>query len=225
MERARRRWIRLHDEITISIEQRIEELCKKLQLAREEKQILQEELATVKHRTYLWVYLVFAVIEEAVFLTRADLRTSIRNMPHTVEEAYEKILRRSCDPDKARKILHIIVAADRPLQLVEMAGALAFRRESHECHEDLERDLVSPDRLHVAIREACGLFVIIQDSQIFLLHQTAREFLLRLGPILLSKFALHHLEWQHSLDLRESHRLLAAICIGYLLFTNFKGPE
>ncbi len=116
-------------EITMSIEQRIEELCKKLQFAREEKQILYEELATVKHRTYLWVYLVFAVIEEAaVFLSRADLRASIRNMPHTVEEAYDKILRRSYDPDKARKILHIIVAADRPLRLTEMAGALAFRR-------------------------------------------------------------------------------------------------
>ncbi len=37
--------------------------------------------------------------------------------------------------------------------------------------------------------------------------------------------AVRSLSWQHSLDLRESHRLLAEICIGYLLFTDFKGPD
>ncbi|KAI1746734.1 ankyrin repeat-containing domain protein [Xylaria castorea] len=169
-------------EITISIQQRTEELGKRLRLTEEEKDIVKGELATFRHRTYLWVHLVFAVIEEAIFLSKSDLRTSIRNLPRTVEEAYDNILRKSHDPDKARKILHIIVAVDRPLLLTEMAAVLAFRGESHRCHEDLYRDRLSPDRLYNAMRETCGLFVIVQDSQVYLLHQTAREFLVRLPP-------------------------------------------
>ncbi|KAM0813708.1 hypothetical protein AB5N19_13707 [Seiridium cardinale] len=210
---------KIADEISITINQRIEELCERLQLSIHEKQILQEELATVENRTYLWVHLVFPVIETAVFLSKSDLLASIRNLPRTVEEAYDNILGKSQHPVKAKKILHIVVAADRPLNLTEMAAVLAFQK-SHRLHEDLERDLVSPERLHVMIREACGLFVVIQDSRVFLLHQTAREFLIQTS-LELSEVRSPS-EWRHSLDLKESHRLLSEICIRYLLLADFE---
>ncbi|KAI0539343.1 hypothetical protein GGR58DRAFT_512395 [Xylaria digitata] len=192
-------------------EQRIEQLCKRLRLSLEEKQILHDELTTV----------VFAAIEEAVYFRKGDLRTVIRNLPPTVEEAYNDILCKSYDPDKARNILHIIVAADRPLYLKEMAAVLAFQGEIHRCHEDLRRDLPSLDRLRTAIRETCGLFVVIQDSQVFLLHQTAREFLIQLSPKLPGARP-PSLEWQHSFNLQESHRLISEICIRYLLLAGLK---
>lgn len=185
-------------EITITIKQRIDELCKKLQLSLEEKQILQEEFAAVNHRTYLWTHLVFESIKDAALLSKHDLRASIRDLPHTVEEAYNKILRKSHDLAKARKILHIVVAADRPLRLEEMAAVLALR-DSHRSHKDLEQDILSSDRLHIAIRKTCGLFVVIRNSEIFLLHQTAREFLVRL-PTISPKVRSPSLEWQHLLD-------------------------
>ncbi|KAI1165872.1 hypothetical protein F5B18DRAFT_660161 [Nemania serpens] len=202
---------KIAQEITICIEQRIEELCKRLKLTREEAQILYEELAAGSHRTYLWVHLQY------------DLRNSIRNLPRTVEEAYENILRKSRDPEKARKILHIVVAAERPLHLREIAAVLAFRGENHLCHKDLDQDLLSLDHIRMAIRENCGLFVVIQDSQVFLLHKTAREFLVQL-PVEISDVRLPSLTWQHSLDPKESHLLLSEICIRYLLLAEFKGP-
>ncbi|KAI0102598.1 hypothetical protein GGR51DRAFT_527041 [Nemania sp. FL0031] len=214
---------KISQEITVSITQRIEELCKRRRLTREEKHILYDELTTGGHRTYLWIHLIFAVIEDTVFLSKYDLRTSIRNLPRTVEEAYESILLKSPEPEKARKILHVIVAADRPLDLTEMAVVLAFR-EDHRCRGCLRRDLLSPDHLRIAIRETCGLFVVIQDSQIFLLHQTAREFLVRL-PTESSLTRSPSFKWKHSLDLEESHRLLAQICIGYLLLANFEEDD
>ncbi|KAI0546418.1 ankyrin repeat-containing domain protein [Xylaria curta] len=210
-------------EITIVIQQRIEELGKRLQISNEERERLKDELAAVVNRTYLWVYLVFAVIEEAVFLTKGDLRTSIRNLPKTAEEAYDNILRKSHDPENARKILQIIVAADRPLLLTEMAAVLAFRKESHRCHEDLDRDILSPDRLYTAIRETCGLFVVVQDDQVYLLHQTAREFLVQSSPKS-SGIRSPSLEWKHTLNLKQSHRLLSEICIRYLLLADFERP-
>ncbi|KAJ2978764.1 hypothetical protein NUW58_g7392 [Xylaria curta] len=206
---------KIAQEITLVIKQRVEELAKRLQLIIEEKQILHEELAVVGHRTYLWVYLVFDVIERAVWLTKDELRATIRNLPRTVEEAYNDILLKSSDPDKAKYILHIIVAADRPLYLTEMVTVLTFQAENQRCYKNLEEATIPPNRLRDTIRETCGLFVVIQDSQIFLLHQTAREFLVRLVPNLPGVFS-PSLEWQHSLDLKESHRLLSEICIKYL---------
>ncbi|KAI1356045.1 hypothetical protein F5Y01DRAFT_301593 [Xylaria sp. FL0043] len=174
-------------------------LYTRLKLTMEEKQILYDEL----------VALVLATIEEAVFLTKGDLRANVRNLPRTAEEAYNNILRKSRSPDKARKILQIIVAASRPLYLAEMAAVLAFRGKSHRSCADPEHDLPDLNRLHTAIRETCGLFVIVRSSQIFLLHQTAREFLVRL-PSSSFEVCPSSLEWQY------------LICIGYLLLDNLR---
>ncbi|KAI1181596.1 hypothetical protein F5B17DRAFT_444884 [Nemania serpens] len=209
----------IEKEITLSIQQRIEVL----KITEQEKQVLREEFPTSGHRTCLWIHLVFAAIEEAVFLTKHDLRNFIRNLPGTVEEAYERILRRSHDPKKAKRIMHVVVAAYRPLRLSEMAAVLAFRGKSHQCHEDLERDLLSLDNLRIAIRENCGLFVVIQDEKVFLLHQTAREFLVQL-PSQLPGGRSSSSKWHHSLDLEESHGLLSEICIRYLLLDDFQDP-
>ncbi|KAI1278295.1 hypothetical protein F5Y07DRAFT_406966 [Xylaria sp. FL0933] len=212
---------KIAQEIAISIKQRVEELYTRLKLTMEEKQILYDELVAVGNRTYLWVELVLATIEEAVFLTKGDLRANIRNLPRTAEEAYNNILRKSHSPDKAKKILQIIVAASRPLYLAEMAAVLAFRGESHRSCADLEHDLPDLNRLHTAIRETCGLFVIVRNSQIFLLHQTAREFLVRL-PSSSFEVCPSSLEWQYSVDINESHYLLSEICIRYLLLDDFR---
>jgi ankyrin repeat domain-containing protein 50 len=211
---------KIAQEIIISIKQRTEEICRKLQFSMEEKQILQEELAAVDNRTYLWVHLVFAVIEEAVLLNKDDLRASIRALPHTVEEAYDKILCKSQDPVKTKKILQIVVAADRPLRLTEMAVLLAFQ-QGHRCHKHLEQGLLPPDYLHRQIREACGLFITVKDSEIFLLHQTAKEFLLSTSPVP-SESHSHSLKWRHSLDPKESHSLISDVCIRYLLLTDLE---
>lgn len=211
---------KIEQEISIVISQRTETLCKMLQLGMEEKQILQTELAAIHHRTYLWVHLVFAALEDAILLNREDLRASIRNLPQTVEDAYDKILCKTRDPHRARKILHIVVGADRPLSLLEMAAVLAYRA-SHRCHKDLEEDMLSIKHLPDTIREACGLFIVIQDSRVFLLHQTAREYLVKLQPVPLESHSTT-LEWRHSFHLADSHRLLANICTRYLLFSDFE---
>ncbi|KAK8001186.1 hypothetical protein PG991_013408 [Apiospora marii] len=209
-------------EINIVIKRRVSELGKRHKLQPEDAQMLEGEITSVKQRTYLWCHLVFAAMEDAIFFSKADMRAKIHELPHTVEEAYDGILRRSSDPKRAKKILHIIVAADRPLRLAEMAEALAFQADRHKDHAELARDLPPPDRLQAAIRDACGLFVVVQGSEIFLIHQTAREFLIRSRPASSSPRIQSSLEWKHSLDPAESHHILSDICIKYLLLPDFK---
>lgn len=214
---------KISHEIDIVIGARLQELKARLKLLDEEIRVLRDELTTVHNRTYLWVYLVFDVMKKEVAFTKGDLRASIRNLPKTVEAAYDKILRRSLHSSRARKVLHIVVAAERPLSLPEMAVALAIT-ENHRSYSELEGNLLLPDRLHHTVREACGLFVVIKDSRVYLLHQTAKEFLVRRSSSEIARTSQDSLEWQHSLCPLESNRIVSEICIWYLLFTNFQEP-
>ncbi|KAK5637613.1 hypothetical protein RRF57_013328 [Xylaria bambusicola] len=163
---------KIEQEIAICINQRTEDICKYHQLSLEEKKIIQDELAAVKNRTYLWAHLVFAAIEDAVFLSRDDLLI-IQAQPE--------------------RFLHIVVAANRPLLPAELAAILAFREESHRSHKDLERDILQSEKL-------AGFL----------------EFLIR-GPSKLPESCASLFDWEHSLDLEDSHRLFSEVCVRYLL--------
>ena len=207
-------------EINIFIKSRVEDIGIKRQLLLEEQQLLQDELIRVPNRTYLWVHLTLDVIENSVYITSGNIRTDTNKIPKTVDEAYDKILCRSRDFEKARRLLHIIVAAARPLSLQEMALALAIK-ENHGSYGDLEFEPES--RFRNTVRELCGLFVTIMDSKIYLLHQTAKEFLVQkesLDPA--NPPNNGHLQWKFSLWPRDSNRILAEICIWHLLFTDFE---
>ncbi|KAI2469435.1 hypothetical protein F4781DRAFT_216045 [Annulohypoxylon bovei var. microspora] len=211
-------------EIDIVINVKVDELGENLQLSQDERQRLQQELTRTPHRTYLWVYLVFDMISDlwSTCTTTDELRLSTRMLPRTVEAAYDKILCKSPNQEKAKQLLHIIVAAYTPLYLEEVELALAIR-ENHQTYTDL--GLRGKDQFRKTVRELCGLFVTIVDSKVYLLHQTAREFLIKQQasdePENPSQ-EIGGLRWKFSLNLLESHRILAKICIYYLLFQEFQ---
>jgi len=124
-------------EIDIYIRARVQGIQTILKLGPAEEQLLLEGLLCVRNRTYLWVYLTLDVIQHDIDINKAGIRGAISRIPPTVDEAYEKILKRSADPEEARKLLHIIVTAARPLTLEEMALALALRQD-HRSHQDLD---------------------------------------------------------------------------------------
>lgn len=212
---------RISTEIDFVIKQRVKKLGTELQLQAQEVKMMEEELTSNPNRTYLWVYLVFDAIIENLHFTRNGLAETIRNLPKSVSEAYHNILSKSSNVDTTRKILHIILAAERPLFLQEMAVALAID-ESHRSHSDLAPELEPEDRFHQRIRDVCGLFVAIVDSKVYLLHQTAREFLIQTTPPNTSGDASLALQWQNSFSPVESNGILSEICIRYLLFTEFE---
>ncbi|KAH7007605.1 hypothetical protein EDB80DRAFT_718891 [Ilyonectria destructans] len=204
-------------EIDIVIKNRVKQLSQMLDLLPEEEKVLQDELTRIPHRTYLWAYLVLDLIQDAIDITEDGLRAFVRKIPATLEAAYEKILSKSRDREKARKLLHIVVAAERPLTVREMAIALAIN-ESHRAYTELR---VEPEtRFRSTVRELCGLFVTITDSKIYMLHQTAKEFLVHveLPSIGLSPDQVtSSFQWRYSLLPADSHRVLAEVCIRLIL--------
>ncbi|VUC21709.1 unnamed protein product [Clonostachys rosea] len=215
-------------EIDITIRARLKDIKRRHQLTDEEESDLVEALTRPRNRTYLWVHLMFEELKKATILTKRDLYTCVNSLPQTVEEEYNLILDRSKDIKKTKKILHIIVAAQRVLSLQEMAVALDIifnhqPQQDLQSHHNLrshhELQPLDAGRIQRNIREACGLFVVIQDSKVYLLHQTAREFLVK--PVALV-YMDDNQPWHYSLCPMDSNRILAEICIWYLLLADFQ---
>ncbi|KAN0075704.1 hypothetical protein V8E54_006974 [Elaphomyces granulatus] len=206
-------------EIDIFIKARVHNIGGRLKLKNDEQELLLQKLMDVPNRTYLWVHLTLDLIESDIDIDKTGIANATSHLPETVDEAYDRILSKSHDSKQAKRILHIVVAAARPLTLKEMALALAIR-ENHRSYIDV--NLKSEDRFRETVRDICGLFITIIDSRIYLLHQTAKEFLVRNDQEIHPESFHGDLKWKHSLRPTDSHRVLTVICTRYLLFAEFE---
>ncbi|KAK0727869.1 putative ankyrin repeat-containing protein, partial [Lasiosphaeria miniovina] len=206
-------------EIDIFVETRVRTLSAHLMLSQDEQELLLRELLRVPNRTYLYVHLTLNLIEHEEDIDEDGILKATSQLPKTVDDAYDRILSHSRNPDQARKILHIVVAAVRPLTLSEMGFALALH-ESHRSYGEL--NVKSEGRLRESIRDTCGLFVTIINSRIYLLHQTAKEYLVQHDLEEAISDVDGDVQWKHSLQPQDSHRILAEICTWNLLFDEFE---
>jgi len=187
-----------------------------------------EHLKAVKHRTYLWLHLIFEVVRSTQESTTQRMRSEIDRLPETVDAAYERLLSKAdaAARSQSMNIFHIILGATTPLTLEELKIALRIKDSIDDgkipnSTEDL--DLEDDGPFEELIRNRCGLLVTVVDSTVYLLHQTVREFLVsknyRESPnTLISQRWL----WKHTIVQRESDHVLAKICTTYLLFKNFE---
>ncbi|OSS43488.1 hypothetical protein B5807_11971 [Epicoccum nigrum] len=182
----------ISEEVNHVIRYRVEKLAQLQQLTDHVQAGLLEALLKVEHRTYLWVHLVFDYLQSKGFKkTRAGVESATEKLPSTVNEAYEKILNTSKDRLSARKALAIILAANRALTLSELNIAMEIEMTTRSKHK---LDLESVSDFQSRLRLMCGLFVSVHQTSVYLIHQTAREFL-RAEP-LMSATGLQNDQWQ-----------------------------
>jgi hypothetical protein len=137
---------------------------------------LQQEFAKVQHRTYLWLKLILDLIRKDLqSVTKTGRQKIFDTTPDSVDKAYTAIPDKDTDKEQARKLLQIVCIAIRPLSVKEMSIALTIEAET-KAHEDLEEQTDNFSKTW--IKSLCGLFVSIIDGRVYLLHQTAKEFLL-----------------------------------------------
>ncbi|PWW76064.1 hypothetical protein C7212DRAFT_280259 [Tuber magnatum] len=172
---------------------------------------LRKLLQSSADRTFLWVSLVLGILRDSGDGSPEEFTNIASTAPRDLAELYTKILDKSKYPDKARRILNIVVAAVRPLTLREMKIAFGIRREGGSI-KDLG-DL--PSGFEKTVRNLCGLFVRVIDSKIYLVHQTAREFLIR-GSL------PGQGNWQYTLCPKDSNFIMADISISYLSQEEFE---
>ncbi|KAL3475083.1 ankyrin repeat protein [Aspergillus californicus] len=202
-------------EIDLVITERVRDMGERNDLVPDECDFIVEKVTSVQNRTYLWVNLALNVIEKMPGFTKGHVHDTIRDIPEDVDAAYTRILDRSLDHAKARKLLHIVTAAERPLTLRETSVALAFSTEDQPIHKIAHNIQTGDKRIQTMIRDLCGLFLVVIDRKVYLLHQTAKEFLVRQSRNFVPEDTKAS-TWRHSLHPEESHRVLAGICTLYL---------
>lgn len=172
----------------------------------------------MEHRTYLQLYLAIDDIRTTFKHALRPTRDSIPLVPPSVNAVYEKILCRVPNDQKdiVNKILEIIVAARRPLTIREMAMALGIAT----CLDSRTTTQAGLDPIHLdrKLRHLCGLFVFTKNSKIYLIHQTAREFLIEKK----SSNNLNFGYWSSQSDVED---LIAQICLRYLLIEDLEDNE
>jgi hypothetical protein len=73
-------------------------------------------------------------------------------------------------------------------------------------------------QLEKKLRHLCGLFVFVNNSKIYLIHQTAREFLIE-------KANANDLKFAYACGLSDTEDQMALLCMQYLLTENFEGDN
>lgn len=208
----------IHREINLVIEDQVNTLAKKFILPTSAKTRLKDKLLSMEHRTYLWLYLAIRGIEETFQKSLRPSEEEIQSLPATVEDAYEQILERGAkkNRDNVLKILQIIVVARRPLTVREMAVALGVAT-SPELESEVKLG-INKKRLENKLSQWCGLFVYINHSRIYLIHQTAKEFLVSST----ADIAPSNQGWKHCLSSVDVERCMARNCVRYLTWMDLK---
>ena len=210
-------------EIDLVIKDRVPRVSRQLRLDSVTQNVLQQRLLDTENRTYLWLHLILEDIVKRSFKVKTPQRMEkfLEMLPATVHDAYERILEQSPDHDDARKLLQIVLAAQRPLKLEEINIALHIQERDKTIEEvDLEQE----NSLPAYVKNLCGLFVTICDSRVYLLHQTAREFLLSQDDCsgTATTTSQYRGIWKHTFQLETCHSIMARICMTYLLFDVFE---
>ena len=202
----------IHEEINLVVRQKVAILGAENDLSRSTIDKLEQKLLKMEHRTYLWLHLTFGEIESAFNRSLQPDSELIESLflPTSVENAYEKILTRvpKDQKDTVTQIFHIIIGARRPLTTDEMAMALGIHRRRGE--QPFVEFKIIESRLRRKMCDLCGLFVFINRSKIYLIHQTAKEFLIKKAIAPVTDI------WRYSLNSSESEKMMTRICVDYL---------
>jgi ankyrin repeat protein len=205
----------IHQEIDLVVKMRVKELAERAALSWDIEQRLEQQLLQMEHRTYLWLHLAMDDIQSTLEDSLRPAEESVEVIPQSVDEAYERILSRvpSRQVEIARKILQIIVAARRPLTTAEMAMALGIATSPQA--QTAAKAGLKTSQIDKNLRRLCGLFVFINNSKIYLIHQTAREFLMR-------KSSSNSVNYLYSWNLTNAEDQMGAICLRYLLMKDLE---
>lgn len=208
----------ISSEIDIVMGHELQIIAENYRLNKNAHSLLHDSLQRTPNKTYLWLHLVLAEIRGSIVQDVIVLERLLDALPRTVEAAYKKVLDRCSGEEAKRGILQIILAAQRPLTLMEIGVALEIDEALKKSSDPASSFLLFKDlggeseTTRIAVRDACGVFISIVDSRV-VTSQTAKEFLLRE-----MEEPSERTKWRNSIDIRNAHRVLSRICLTYLLF-------
>ncbi|KAF4549922.1 Phosphorylase-like protein 2 [Elsinoe fawcettii] len=202
----------LNREIDQVVRKQVNQLATTLSLTTSISNRIENKLLSMRNRTYLWLHLAIDGIRSLFARAIRPDDVEIVLLPTSVNKAYEEILSRVKEQDwvLAKTVLSIVTAAFRPLSSREMAHALGLATlpDASRAAQAVIDVAILPER----IRDCCKYFVFLDArSDVHLIHQSAKEFLLGEGT-----FANSSPDW-FKLNAGEIQNQMAISCLRYLL--------
>ena len=146
-----------------------------------------------------------------------SVRRTLNELPESLDETYERILKEIKKPNKAhtRRVLQCLVVAIRPLRVAELAEVLAVNFDDADGIPKLNADWRWEDQ-ELALLIACSSLIAIvgagKSRVVQFSHFSVREFLTS------SRLATATGEVSdYHIDLARAHTALAQACLGVLL--------
>ncbi|OBR02356.1 Ankyrin repeat protein [Colletotrichum higginsianum IMI 349063] len=197
----------LSQDVEKVVEHRVRELKESSVLSAEASSVVAKVLSDGADRTFLWVSLVFDSIERLQSRKLSSIEKSLQSLPSDLDQLYGGAWTSFVDRAASHRLLGIVLAAKRPLKLGELNIALSLA-DNTTSTAALKHEL-EPDAEYT-VKELGGFFLRIIDSTVFLVHQTARDFLLR------SQVDESGKDVTSRIDLGLAEHSLAKTCISYL---------
>ncbi|KAF7552049.1 hypothetical protein G7Z17_g4593 [Cylindrodendrum hubeiense] len=214
------------DDVSMVIKSDMEEL-EYQGLPSETLMSIQTQLIARADRTFLWVTLILALLKERVEAGASTPELDAILQSRDIDVLYSQLLSGRTNAPRARKVLNLVLAAHRPLTVEELSIALAIDQDNpHEWpqgptsklmesltnFDKVQDNLIFPYENH--IKSLCGHFVRIIRNRVYLVHETARTFLLatwkKPGPIFGS------VQWEGTFEIYAAKYLLLNVCVTFL---------
>ena len=202
-------------DVRLVIERRVDEIVKRSGCTPRVREYLEQTLYSRADHTFLWVKVVLRYLEQSLLASEKDFQKIPSSLPPDLESLYESFLSRipSCNQNLAVKILHILVGSSRYLTLQEFGIVLAVDN-SHRTVAEVEADC--QPSISRTIQGILGPLVRISESKVSLVHQSAKEFLVKLGTR-----SENPLSSIYGVDQGKASLILASSCVSYLLLQDF----
>ncbi|KAJ5745881.1 hypothetical protein N7520_011063 [Penicillium odoratum] len=171
---------------------------------------LQQVLIHKADRTFLWTTLMISLLEDTAMdgASEKELKELLGN--RDIDNVYAALLARSTNRDRSKKLLQIVLGARRPLTLWELNVALAVSPQKPS-FRNLQSEL--KHLMENYVKATCGHFIRVIHERVYLVHQTAREFLLQQhGDTNPSQLG----HWYQSLKQVECDNVVPRSCISSL---------
>ncbi|KAK7976295.1 hypothetical protein PG989_014758 [Apiospora arundinis] len=197
------------------IRQRMSEISEVHKLSPETKQYLQDALLAKADRTFLWVHMVLSSFENLIPISPKDFRRLIDEIPADLQATYRGLLNSIPKESQAiaSKLLSLVLGSSRPLDIDEINIALTLNAE-HRDEEELKTDLY-PHMVRT-LQVVLGPLVRISESKVSLIHQSAKEFLMRYN-----NSAGEGVTHWFTATQEEIALSVAEVCIQYLTLDDF----
>jgi hypothetical protein len=210
------------DDIRLFIHEKVRELFQERRFSIFLLTTVEETLLSGAGGTFLWVG--FVVNELLKMRTWSQVHKQLKSLPTELSDLYGRMLLEipSSDRKTSISILKWVCLAQRPLKLLELAEAVGLKPITDGvCSEELEfiPTSIFLERAAIDAIVLCGQILKIENKEVTLVHQSARDYLQRN-----EKDSNEVLE-QYRIRSKETHFMLAQACFDCISRSDLRNTE